>query len=532
MPGPFGVPPSQHLVGFALSKWRAGCFGRHIQGCVHALWTALDFPTTDPHPKNSPEKCPIMTNASSSSPCLTGDQNSLKRGFSTNYFESQGKDPEPARIPITTSVYCLPGDEELLIKKLERKLADRGVPKEQISQMQENRYIAEALVKSFVRYTKLEDYMKGYGVTEPSQIAEMVIRRPILLKGTIKSFKKNLVRYEMLGVDFEEVGPMAVANPALLMCEHKTLMEVVRRFRDLGIRQEQLGRMLVACPSILTPSLMFKLESLLDWLVRDIKLSSQKVKQVLVRSPWLLEWPKEKLDDLKRCFRKRLGVSAERVRLMLKRNPGWLGLDLEGEILPKVKHFESEYDLSPKEVGNLFATQPGLILAPIENAKRNRDYLQGSHGLSHQDMVKIAKQSPTTLYIDLEQSLKLKVRFLEEELGKSIRDAVDYPGYFACRTSILMLRGAFLGPEGRVQTELRDLVIPSTQDFVERVAKSNMHTFEKFSNSWFVPPKWECYIEGPKQEEVYRKEDGDGVEDGEQHKERPLVFREGQHGLW
>lgn len=425
---------------------------------------------------------------------------------------------------VSTSVFCLPGDDILLSKKMARNLREKGVPEETILEFQANPYILDALCKSFVRYTKFAAWIGNYGVKDPADISSIILRRPMLLKTPIKYLEKNMQRYGMLGVEGKQLGKMALENPSIMSIDHKMLMGLIKRFRRVGVSQEDLCAVVTVCPSVLSPTYELQLSSTVEWLVKELDLGAQKTRQAILQSPWLLDTSQEDLSRKKAYFRSHLGLTVDQMKKMVHRNPAWIGANMDTQILPKVEYFKRVYKMNHPCIGNLFATQPGLILRSIESLEKNREYLL-SLGLSSEDLLRIALKSPSALYIDLESSLKRKVQFLVQELQRPVADIIKYPGYLACRTWIILLRAGYLGAR-RSSVNLGKLVDPSLDVFI-KCSGLPIDVFRRFESEWIVPPKWKCFI--PFSETSKELEESANVSIS---LERPKVYREGTGGYW
>lgn len=427
------------------------------------------------------------------------------------------------RSGVTTSVFCLPGDDILLSKRMARNLRERNVPEETIVAFQENPFILDALCKSFVRYTKFAMWIGTYGVKDPAEVSSIILRRPILLKTPIKYLDKNMKRYGMLGMKDEQIGKMALENPAIMSFDHKMLMDIIKRFRRVGIMQEDLSSMITTCPSVLSPSFHLQLSSTVEWLIRELDLGAQKTRQAILHSPWLLDLSQNDLNKTKAYFRGQLGLTTDQLKRMVHRNPAWIGANMDTQVLPIVDYFKRVYGMNNSHIGNLFATQPGLILRTVESLDKNREYLL-SLGMSLKDLQNVASKSPSALYIDLESSLKLKVQFLERELERPVLDIVKYPGYLACRLPIILLRSGYLGPR-RSSVNLGKLVNPSLDVFI-KCSGLSADVFKRFESEWTVPPKWKCYVPFPESIDEQLETIDVSSED------RPKVYREGAAGYW
>lgn len=427
---------------------------------------------------------------------------------------------------VSTSVFCLPGDDILLSKKMARQLREHGVPENNVLKFQENPFILEALCKSFVRYTKFAEWIGTYGVKDPGDVSSIIIKRPTLLRTPRKYLEKNMKRYGMMGFKQHDLGKLALSNPAIMVFDHKMLIGAIRQYKRVGISPEDFRSMVTTTPTILSLSYDLKLQTTIQWLINKLGLGAQKVRQTVLHSPWLLERSEIELDTLKTYFRGNLGLTVEHLKRMTMRNPGWIGADLKKEVVPMVQYLKTEYGINEQVIGNLFSTQPGLLVKPVENMKVNREYLM-SLGLSAEDMVTVLRKAPTALYIDCDCSLKLKMDFLQNELKKSVMTIVECPGYLACRMRIILLRSEFLGPS-RKDVKLRRLVEPDTEAFVIKTGKSTMQIFEQFKSEWTVPPKWKKYFPFPAND---LQEGNDGANDPV-NDSKPAVYREGEKGYW
>ncbi|XP_023015145.2 mitochondrial transcription termination factor 3 isoform X1 [Leptinotarsa decemlineata] len=240
-------------------------------------------------------------------------------------------------------------------------------------------------------------------------------------------------------------------------------------------------------PEAITFILSLKFEDYRDHILflKDLKVSTEKIGEIITKNPFLL---REHLDDLRvrinyLQFKK---FTDDMIVRIVEINAMWLSHSTS-DIDKRLGFFQRNLFLTGDQVRQLAAKSPKLVTWPLAKVKVNIFALKEEMGFSKEELQKIVLDKPKLLRMDQNKILRT-FTYLHTTMKIPLEWIVEMPDILTCRQKRLMQRHLFLEKLNRAQYNpkepkyiaLTNLVYGTDSEFSTEIAKSSVEVFNAF----------------------------------------------------
>ena len=258
----------------------------------------------------------------------------------------------------------------------------------------------------------------------PDQIRNILERQPTLLH---LSADQNLaptllflLRALELGRD--ELRELVLACPAVLSYSIHNLKSKVQFFvRLLKYTVPECRELLLQKPDLLRASVTSGLIPHYQFLTKEVELSLPQLQKIIKKNPNMLLYSVEEnlIPKLVYYMIMRLQMNTKQVHKLLLAYPQVLDCNLERTILPLTVYFLNELEFSPNEFRNILLKFPRLVTHSLQKVKRTIGYFRYELNMVAAQVKKVMYRAPTILGLNLEDTIRPKVQFLQSTLDLS-----------------------------------------------------------------------------------------------------------------
>lgn len=268
---------------------------------------------------------------------------------------------------------------------------DRGFNEKNIQEMSRKCKHLEGVDRE--RASENWDYLKSIGIQE-RKLPYIVGKCPKILTLDLQEKLMPMVQcLASLGTKPNEVASAITKFPHILFHRlEEKLCPLLGFFESLGAPEKQLGKMLLLNPRIVSYSIEFKLSQTVDFLASLGLSKDGMIGKVLVKHPFIMGYSVEK----------RLRPSSE---------------------------FLKSLGLTESQLQRVAVNFPEVLCRDVDKIRPNIAYLV-SCGLDSRQIARIVAGHPPVLIKSVDNSLKPRIKFLKEEMGREIQEVVDYPDFF------------------------------------------------------------------------------------------------------
>lgn len=208
---------------------------------------------------------------------------------------------------------------------------------------------------------------------------------------------------------------------------------------QLDLDSEELKRLILRMPQMLGIATS-TLEANIDFFTERVGLTKEELKKSVLRLPALLQYSRSNLQAKLRFLRDDLEITEQEsiVKMMVAQPILW-GLSLEENLRPKAESLGRHCDLSLKEVGEMVANAPDiLVLNWKSNLKPTLQFLTERLELTPSQLSDLVQASPRILLQSIHKSLEHKIALLEEHESRDQDTPISVRGIILARPALLI----------------------------------------------------------------------------------------------
>ena len=233
---------------------------------------------------------------------------------------------------------------------------------------------------------------------------------------------------------------------------------------SLGLTTKELEKCLVNCEEIFKRPVA-KVMTRVEYLTNELGFEGAELKKLIHKEPAVLL--QRNRHTVPRCrYLTELGVPAERLPTMLRKQPQILHLSVEKGLKPRVAYFKNELLIPEADIPKMLERNPAVLTFSIENQVQPRvDFLRdlgisrdgvmkmivrhphvlqysfegleehinflSSIGMNEEDVVHTVTRLSQLFSLSVKDSLRPKFKYMTDELGGDHKTCVKFPAYFS-----------------------------------------------------------------------------------------------------
>ena len=233
---------------------------------------------------------------------------------------------------------------------------------------------------------------------------------------------------------------------------------------SLGLTTKELEKCLVNCEEIFKRPVA-KVMTRVEYLQNELGFEGAELKKLIHKEPAILL--QRNRHTVPRCrYLTELGVPAERLPTMLRKQPQILHLSVEKGLKPRVAYFKNELLIPEADIPKMLERNPAVLTFSIENQVQPRvDFLRdlgisrdgvmkmivrhphvlqysfegleehinflSSIGMNEEDVVHTVTRLSQLFSLSVADSLRPKFKYMTDELGGDHKTCVKFPAYFS-----------------------------------------------------------------------------------------------------
>ena len=233
---------------------------------------------------------------------------------------------------------------------------------------------------------------------------------------------------------------------------------------SLGLTTKELEKCLVNCEEIFKRPVA-KVMTRVEYLQNELGFEGAELTKLIHKEPAILL--QRNRHTAPRCrYLTELGVPAERLPTMLRKQPQILHLSVEKGLKPRVAYFKNELLIPEADIPKMLERNPAVLTFSIENQVQPRvDFLRdlgisrdgvmkmivrhphvlqysfegleehinflSSIGMDEEDVVHTVTRLSQLFSLSVEDSLRPKFKYMTDELGGDHKTCVKFPAYFS-----------------------------------------------------------------------------------------------------
>ena len=233
---------------------------------------------------------------------------------------------------------------------------------------------------------------------------------------------------------------------------------------SLGLTTKELEKCLVNCEEIFKRPVA-KVMTRVEYLQNELGFEGAELKKLIHKEPAILL--QRNRHTVPRCrYLTELGVPAERLPTMLRKQPQILHLSVEKGLKPRVAYFKNELLIPEADIPKMLERNPAVLTFSIENQVQPRvDFLRdlgisrdgvmkmivrhphvlqysfegleehinflSSIGMDEEDVVHTVTRLSQLFSLSVADSLRPKFKYMTDELGGDHKTCVKFPAYFS-----------------------------------------------------------------------------------------------------
>ena len=233
---------------------------------------------------------------------------------------------------------------------------------------------------------------------------------------------------------------------------------------SLGLTTKELEKCLVNCEEIFKRPVA-KVMTRVEYLQNELGFEGAELKKLIHKEPAILL--QRNRHTVPRCrYLTELGVPAERLPTMLRKQPQILHLSVEKGLKPRVAYFKKELLIPEADIPKMLERNPAVLTFSIENQVQPRvDFLRdlgisrdgvmkmivrhphvlqysfegleehinflSSIGMNEEDVVHTVTRLSQLFSLSVADSLRPKFKYMTDELGGDHKTCVKFPAYFS-----------------------------------------------------------------------------------------------------
>ena len=233
---------------------------------------------------------------------------------------------------------------------------------------------------------------------------------------------------------------------------------------SLGLTTKELEKCLVNCEEIFKRPVA-KVMTRVEYLQNELGFEGAELTKLIHKEPAILL--QRNRHTAPRCrYLTELGVPAERLPTMLRKQPQILHLSVEKGLKPRVAYFKNELLIPEADIPKMLERNPAVLTFSIENQVQPRvDFLRdlgisrdgvmkmivrhphvlqysfegleehinflSSIGMDEEDVVHTVTRLSQLFSLSVADSLRPKFKYMTDELGGDHKTCVKFPAYFS-----------------------------------------------------------------------------------------------------
>jgi len=233
------------------------------------------------------------------------------------------------------------------------------------------------------------------------------------------------------GFSPESIGALFQKNPCLFASAVRSpenVKELFEWLREQGIVETDALRVVNRFPLILQADVRSCLEPRLAYLAGELEMPREEVAKSIVRHPELLSVESAWVQTRVSYYRQQLGLGAEDVRALFRRQPSAFAVDVERYLVPMTAIMREYFGNPPSSSSSSLSTavvKSGLLSRSVDTV-RARIRAWNELGMSKEDLRVALRRFPRLLCYPVDRDPKYtdKLAFLKAELGVDVPAAV------------------------------------------------------------------------------------------------------------
>ncbi|XP_057830338.2 transcription termination factor MTEF1, chloroplastic [Cryptomeria japonica] len=236
------------------------------------------------------------------------------------------------------------------------------------------------------------------------------------------NLREKVLYLELMGVDSTKA---LRDNPSVLRASLSSIKDVVGYLKQMGILYKDFRKILGMCPQILTLNVNKDLVPVFSFFF-EVKISRKDIRKSICRCPKLLICSVSEQLRPTLYYLKKLGCVIDCSNTVL------LVSSVEKSFVPKL------------------------------------EYLQ-SLGFSYKEAVEMVVRAPNIFRASVENNLQPKIDFLTNEMGRKVKELLDFPQYFGFSLEKRIKPRHMLLVKYSVYLTLPDMLLKNDKEFLKRV---------------------------------------------------------------
>lgn len=295
---------------------------------------------------------------------------------------------------------------------------------------------------------------------------------------------------ERTGLRLRDISRVILRWPGLLVLKEARINRVVAFLCSymVGFSGQYLKSLLRRAPWVFVYDIDTEMAPAVFFLREILTLSdSVPVDHYIRACPLLLGTPRWTMRNVVTFLVLQVGLSNEAMISVVKSFPPILTCSVERDLKPVSQYLTKELNLDALRLAKAVRAFPALLTLDVESDIRVVVDFFNSQGI--RNIARIVSRLPPILGYDLETNIIPKMRYIENELGLSSFDILQFPGYFSysltrCiepRTKFLLALGTSVPQAGL------NLILSLTDEgFCSRIAKCPVSQYYAFRKAYFA----------------------------------------------
>ncbi|XP_072966926.1 uncharacterized protein [Typha angustifolia] len=310
----------------------------------------------------------------------------------------------------------------------------------------------------------LVSFLELVGVPVAKISAILLSFPPLFFYNVEKDIKPRMHALGKVGVQDKDIARMLLKYPWILSTSiQENYAEIVAFFKGEKISKSNVDIAIKSWPHMLGCSTR-KMKSFLEQL-NGLDVTKKMLVPVITSSPQLLlRKPNEFLEVV--SFMEEMGFDRITIGRILCRCPEIFAANVDSTLRKKVE-FLTDFGISRGHLPRIIRKYPELLLLDIHNTLLPRmEYLVGV-GLSKREVCSMIYRFSPLLGYSIEVVLKPKIQFLLSNMGKPLKEIVEYPRYFSYSLDKKIKPRFWVLKNRNIECGLKDMLAKNDDGFAE-----------------------------------------------------------------
>ncbi|XP_072995924.1 uncharacterized protein [Typha latifolia] len=330
-------------------------------------------------------------------------------------------------------------------------------------------YLIESFPKLLLRSKEnhlkpLVSFLELVGVPVAKISSILLSFPPIFFYDVEKDIKPRMHALGKVGVEDKDIARMLLKYPWILSTSiQENYAEIVAFFKGEKISKSNVDIAIKSWPHMLGCSTR-KMKTFLEQL-NGLGVTKKMLVPVITSSPQLLlRKPNEFLEVV--SFMEEMGFDRITIGRILCRCPEIFAANVDSTLRKKVE-FLTDFGISRGHLPRIIRKYPELLLLDIHNTLLPRmEYLVGV-GLSKREVCSMIYRFSPLLGYSIKVVLKPKIEFLLSNMGKPLKEIVEYPRYFSYSLDKKIKPRFWVLKNRNIECGLKDMLAKNDDGFAE-----------------------------------------------------------------